>query len=91
MTLCKIPAKNQIPKIREDDGSYLMPTTILQNLNMKCMPGNGIHVTLPKLDGKIRKMTQGELILGGFQPFGTTVCGLGTAAKVFDYNTQALQ
>ena len=43
-----------------------MPTTILQNLNMKCMPGNGIHVTLPKLDGKIRKMTQGELILGGF-------------------------
>ena len=41
-----------------------MPTTILQNLNVKCMPG--IYVTLPKLDGKIRKMTQGELILGGF-------------------------
>ena len=43
-----------------------MSTTILKNLNMKCMPGNGIYVTLPKLDGKICKMTQGELILGGF-------------------------
>ena len=43
-----------------------MPTAILQNLNMKCMPGNGIHVTLPKLDEKIHNITQGELMLGGF-------------------------
>ena len=27
-----------------------------------------------KLASKIREMTSSELILGGFQPFGTTVC-----------------
>ena len=39
-----------------------------------------------KFDGKNRKMTQGELFLVGFSHL-EPLCGLGTAAKVFYYNT----
>ena len=58
----KIPSKIIFKRfVKMTDHTYAYNNfTILQYLNMKCMSGNGIHVTLLKLDGK------GELILGGF-------------------------
>ena len=37
------------------------------------MTGNGSYLKLQKLARKNREITLGELIFGGFKPFGTTV------------------
>ena len=48
---------------------------ICEIFRIKCMqsPETDI-VNLIRLVGKIREITSGELLLGGFYPFGTTVC-----------------
>ena len=63
----KIPAKNEIQKIRENDGSYLFLQRFDKFLiwNTQWPETEAIWICW-NLDGKTREITLGELIFGGF-------------------------